>query len=187
VRKISMTRNRVVAAAAGVLVVAGGAAAMTANASPTDIQAITTTAQEFASDAVANAVQQNDNLTCSDPTAYGAAVVQATNVVVAEVFGEDAAVAHIECASLTPSVKYTLSGTLYIQAYYSGAWHNVASSGLKGTQSTDGAAALVLTATGKYAPPSSALGAYHRAYVVFATSTGRAPHTPSPSVWYMNN
>jgi hypothetical protein len=167
--------------------VAGGFAITSASAAATDIEAITSTASEFASDTVSNLNQPNDNLTCTAPVANGAAVVQATNAVVAEVFGEDAAVARIECASLTPSQRYTLSGTLYIQAYYSGGWHNVASSGLTTTGSTEGAAVLVLHAIGTYAPPSAALGAYHRAYAVITSSTGRLYRVLSPTVWYMNN
>jgi hypothetical protein len=132
-------------------------AATSASAALTDINAITSTASEFASDTASNLNQPNDNLTCTEPAANGTALVQATNAVVAEVFGEDAAVARIECASLTPSQRYTLSGTLYIQAYYGGAWHNVASSGLTTTNSTEGAAALILHTTGTYAPPSADL------------------------------
>ena len=168
-------------------IVAAGFALSSASASPTDIAAVTTTASEFASDTLSNLNQPSDNLSCTEPVANGTALVQATNGVVAEVFGEDAAVARLECASLTPSVHYTLYGTLDIQAFYSGGWHTVASSGPQAMNSVEGATALVLHTTGTYAPPSAALGAYHRAFVTYTTSTGRLYRVPSPTVWYMNN
>lgn len=179
-----LNKARIALAATALATLGGAGVAASANASPADVQAITSNAQEFVSDTLSN-VGGSDNITCSQPATYGSAVLQETNAVVAQLFGEDEAVAHLECASLTPSTRYTITGTLYIQAFIGGAWQTVRTSPTKVTSSTDGAAAQTITLTGTYDPPDPALGYYHRAKVVFTLSTGRVYKVPSPSVWFM--
>jgi len=184
-------RWRILALAAAGTAMCTVASALPANAAATDVGAFTSNLQDYQAALnydTSGAGGGGDNITCDAPTVSGAALVQATNLVVGEVFGEDAAVAHEECATLTPSATYTLYGQLTIQAYENGAWVDVAWGPWGSTSSSaSGATVLTLRATGIYAPPTPALGAYHRAYVHFYTSTGRAPESPSPSVWYMNN
>jgi len=181
---IHLSRRKVAAGATSLALLASLGAAAAAHAAATDVGAITSNATEFASDTLSN-VGGSDNITCGQPQAYGAAVVQATNAVVAQVFGEDEAVAHIECASLTPAVGYTISGTLYIQAYIGGTWQTVRTGPTVVTASREGAAAQPLTLNGRYDPPDAALGYYHRARVVYRLSTGRVYKITSPSVWFM--
>lgn len=127
---------------------------------------------------------KSDNLTCDLGDVYGGPVNQRTPYVVGEVYGQDFSVGELTCMSLETSKRYSVSVTVYIQAFNGSSWSNVAS-GSASMNAVAGAATAEAVALGQYGAFSSALNKYHRGYIVATTSTGRVYRFPTPTVWFM--
>ncbi|HEV7679481.1 MAG TPA: hypothetical protein VGQ42_13015 [Candidatus Dormibacteraeota bacterium] len=123
------------------------------------------------------------NITCG-PSAYGGAVVQDTNVIVAQVFPEDFGAGHVPCVSLQSGASYTLSATVRIEYWTGSKWVSTGCQSTSWSWSTAGAADAAPVATCIYHPPSVLLGTYHRAHLI-ATAMGATFNAYSPAIWYM--
>lgn len=148
--------------------------------------AVLTNSLDLTADSANNVEQSlsSDNITCDLGSVYGGPVNQRTPYVVGEVYGQDFAVGEITCTSLEISKRYSVSVTVYIQAFDGWDWFNVAS-GSASTSALAGTASAEAIALGQYGAFSSALNKYHRGYVVATTSTGRVYRFPTPTVWFM--
>lgn len=124
------------------------------------------------------------NITCDLGSVYGGPVNQRTPYVVGEVYGQDFAVGELTCTSLETNKRYSVTVTVYIQAFDGYGWTNVAS-GSASMTAVAGTATAEAVALGRYGAFSAALNKYHRGYIVATTSTGRSYGYPTPTVWFM--
>lgn len=181
-------RSRVVAVlSAAVIAVAVPAGA---EASVLDVSAaeLTNALDQFAAASVA----ADPNVTC-DVKAGGRDLVQHTNYVVGEVYGQDFGEATGECVSLDTGRRYSVSLRVQIEYFTatgltSGYWLPV--SGCSSTttaSSTQGVAvATPAVATCTYPGTSGYLNRYHRAHAVLTPGIAGAAvrHAYSP-IWFM--
>lgn len=148
--------------------------------------AVLTNSLDLTTDGLNNVNQnlKSDNITCDLGSVYGGPINQRTPYVVGEVYGQDFAVGELTCTSLELSKRYSVSVTVFIQAFNGSSWFNVAS-GSASMTATAGTATAEAIALGQYPAFSAALNKYHRGYVVATTSTGRVYRFPTPTVWFM--
>lgn len=179
--------SAVVAAIAAVLMTPTGA-----HADIADITAAELTNSLDQADAASVSATADPNVTC-DVKAGGRDLVQHTNYVVGEVYGQDFGTATGECVSLDTARTYT--SRLHVQVEYftstgltSGYWLPVPGcSATSYADSIQGVAAPVPpTATCGYSSTSGYLNRYHRAHAILTPGVAGAAvrHAYSPT-WFM--
>lgn len=129
--------------------------------------------------------EPTDNITCQPTAAVeGSLVNPQASFVVGEVFAQTESAANWECASLDPTLHYTIFGT--VTDWY--ATSRGAAAGCSGTfniSSQEGVAPTAPTAICSYAAGSAALNTWHWAVFVGTTSTGHKVTSISTPEYYV--
>lgn len=138
-----------------------------------------------------HSIPSDPNVTC-DVKAGGRDLVQHTNYVFGEVYGQDFGTAEGECASLDSTRMYTVTLTVEIEYYtaidlFTGYWSPVGCSATSSAVSRKGIAVPIPpVATCVYPGTSPYLNAYHRAHAILTPSIpGSAPREDYSPIWFM--
>lgn len=161
-----------------------------AHADVIDIGGATLTHSFDVSDAaLANLAQSSvdPNTTCQITTT-GTALVQRTNALVGEVYGQDMGTAVGECFSFNPA-SYSATVTVHVEAFYpnsltGGEWRVVCSDSKSASSVAGIVQPLPPVALCTYAGMNPHLNRYHRAHGILTNTRGQKFESYSP-MWYM--
>lgn len=132
-------------------------------------------------------VQGDPNTTCQ-VTTTGTAVVQRTNALVGEIYGQDMGTAVGECFSFDTS-RYSATVVVHVEAFYAsglvgGTWVTVCSASSSAPSIAGFAQPVPPVALCSYAGMNPHLNRYHRAHGILTNTRGQVYHSYSP-IWFM--
>jgi hypothetical protein len=200
-----LSRVGVTGLAACVLALGGTAAASGAVAAATHNTQVPAAANDLAGASatwsldVSRASVNNANQTAADPnttcqvTTTGDALVQSTDALVAQVYGEDFGAASGTCLSFDTTTTYNATVTVSLEAFYpdrpgalTGTWKVISTSPPESTNSLQGLAEPLPTyLIQRYGLNDPSLNRYHRAHGIITDTRGQRFESYSP-YWFMN-